>query len=115
VKDAFKKGQEILSRQIPEGFTIAVQDESIFVHNTLIRRKLWFPKRIKPVVIVKGSHQRTCIFGTLTIDIRQLFRQDDLFNQYTFLDYLKQVKKRLEKVIIMFTDRAKDSIINQIR
>jgi hypothetical protein len=36
-----------------------------------------------------------------------------LFNQYTFLDYLKQVKKRVGKVI-MFTDRAIPSI-NQIR
>jgi hypothetical protein len=50
-----------------------------------------------------------CVFGTLAIDRRQLFCQYDLFNQYTFLDYLKQVKKRLGKVIIMLTDRAKDT------
>jgi transposase len=37
---------------------------------------------------------------------KQLFRQYDLFNQYTFLDYLKQIKKRLGKVIL-FTDRAR--------
>ena len=37
---------------------------------------------------------------------KQLFRQYDVFNQYTFLDYLKQVKKKLGKVI-MFTDRAR--------
>jgi hypothetical protein len=43
------------------------------------------------------------------MDRRQLFRQYDLFNQYTFLDYLKQIKKRLGKVIL-FTDRAQDSI-----
>jgi transposase len=35
----------------------------------------------------------------------QLFRQYKKFNQDTFLDYLKQVKKRLGK-IVMFTDRA---------
>ncbi len=49
--------QEILS-QIPEGFTIAVQDESIFVHDMIIRRKLWLPKGIRPVVTVTGLHQR---------------------------------------------------------
>jgi transposase len=37
---------------------------------------------------------------------KQLFRQYDVFNQYTFLDYLKQVRKRLVRVI-MFTDRAR--------
>ena len=37
---------------------------------------------------------------------KQLFRQHDVFNQDTFLYYLKQVKKRLGKVV-MFTDRAR--------
>ena len=46
------------------------------------------------------------MFGTLAMKGKQLFRQYDVFNQYTFLDYLKQVKKRLGKVI-MFTDRAR--------
>jgi hypothetical protein len=65
------------------------------------------------MVTVTGSHQKTCVFGMLTMDRRQLFRQYDLFNQYTFLDYLKQVKKRLGKVV-MFTYREQDSI-NQRR
>ena len=105
-RDIQKGVQELLSQQIPKGFTIAVQDESIFVHDVIVRRKLWLPKGNRPMVTVTGSHQRTCVFGTLTLDRRQLFRQYDLFNQYTFLDYLKQVKKRLGKVV-MFTDRAK--------
>jgi len=37
---------------------------------------------------------------------KQLFRQYDIFNQDTFLDYLKQIKKRLRKVILV-TDRAR--------
>lgn len=37
---------------------------------------------------------------------KQLFRQYDMFNQDTFIDYLTQVKKQLGKVI-MFTDRAR--------
>ena len=108
-----QKGVQGLLSQIPKGFTIAVQGESIFVHNTLIRRKLWLPKGIRPVVTVTGSHQRTCVFGTLTADRRQLFRQYNTFNQDTFLNYLKQVKKYLGKVV-MFTDRARQRI-NQIR
>jgi len=103
----FQKGAQETLSQIPEGFTtIAVQDESIFVHDVIIRRKLWLPKGIRPVVTVIGSHQRTCVFGTLTMEGKQLFRQYDKFNQDTFLDYLKQVNKRLGKVV-MFTDRAR--------
>ena len=32
---------------------------------------------------------------------KQLFRQYDIFNQNTFLDYLKQIKKSLGKVILV--------------
>ncbi len=113
----FQKGaQKELLSQIPKGFTIAVQDESIFVHDIhIIRRKLWLPKGIRPVVTVTGSHQRTCVFGTLTVDRRQLFRQYDMFNQDTFLDYLKQVKKRLGKKVVMFTDRARQHQSNKVK
>jgi transposase len=104
-RDIQKEVQELLS-QIPKGFTIAVQDESIFVYDVITRRKLWLPKGIRPIVTVTGSHQRTCVFGTLTLKGKQLFRQYDKFNQDTFLDYLKQIKKRLGKVIL-FTDRAR--------
>jgi hypothetical protein len=40
----FQKGVQETLLQIPEGFTIAVQDESIFVHDVIVRRKLWLPK-----------------------------------------------------------------------
>jgi transposase len=63
------------------------------------------PKGVRPVVTVTGSHQRTCVFGTLTSECKQLFRQYNVFNQDTFLDYLKLIKKRLGRVIL-FTDRA---------
>jgi transposase len=45
----------------------------------------------------------------------QLFRQYDKFNQDTFLDYLKQVKKKLGKKVVMFTDRARQHQSNKIK
>jgi hypothetical protein len=87
-------------------YNSSTEDESMFIHNVTIRRKLWHPKGIRPVVTVTGSHQRTCVFGSLTLKGRQLFRQYSMFNQQdTFLDYLKEVNKRLGK-IVMCTDRA---------
>ena len=56
----------------------------------------------------------TSVFGTLTLKGKQLFRQYDLFNQYTFLNYLKQIKKRLGKVIL-FTDRARQHQAKKVR
>ena len=51
-----------------------VEDESIFVHDALIRRRMWTPKGIRPIVVTTGSHQKTYVFGTITLDGRQLFR-----------------------------------------
>jgi hypothetical protein len=47
----------------------------------LVRRK-WASEGMHPVVVVTtGSHQKTCVFGTLCIDRRQFFRQYNTFNQ----------------------------------
>jgi len=67
---------------------------------------MWTSDRVRPVITITGSHQRTCVFGTLCMDGRQFFRQYESFNQYTFLDYLKQVQKKFRK-IILFIDRAR--------
>ena len=91
-----------------------MQDESIFVHDVIVRRKLWLPIGIRPIATSTGSHQKTCVFGTLAMKGKQLFRQYHVFNQYTFLDYLRQVKKRLGKVI-MFTDRARQHQAKKVR
>ena len=102
-----KKGKKIISH-IPKDFTVAVEeDESIFVHDALIRR-MWTPKGIRPIVNVTGSHQKTCIFGTLlTIDGKQLlFRQYKTFDQHSFISYLQELKRKFHKLMILFLDRA---------
>ena len=45
---------------------------------------------------------------------KQLFRQYDKFNQNTFLDYLKQAKKKLGKKVVIFTDRARQHQSNKV-
>jgi hypothetical protein len=47
---------------------VVVEDESIFVHDALIRRKMWTPTGIRPIIVTTGSHQKTCVFGTITLD-----------------------------------------------
>ena len=103
-RSSSKKGREIIS-SIPKDFNVAVEDESIFIHDALIRRRMWTPEGIRPIVTVTGSHQRTCVFGTITIDGKQLFRQYDVFNQYAFLKYLKELQRKFRK-LLLFIDRA---------
>lgn len=67
---------------------------------------MWTVHGVRPIVTTTGSHQRTCVFGTLAMDGRQLFRQYDKFNQHTFLDYLKELQYKFGKVIL-FVDRAR--------
>ena len=66
---------------------------------------MWTPEGTRPIVTVTGSHQRTCVFGTITIDGKQFFRQYDVFNQYAFLKYLKELQRKFRK-LLLFIDRA---------
>ena len=87
-------------------WTVLVQDESIFVYDYVIRRKKWISTdKKRPIVTVTGSHKRTIVFGCLSLQYKQLFKQYDKFNSNTFVDYLKHVQKRFGKYII-FVDRA---------
>lgn len=89
-------------------------DESIFIHDSLVRRKMWTADRMRPIATMTGSHQRTCVFGALCIDGRQFFRQYDSFNQYTFLDYLIQMQKKFGGKLILFIDRARQHYRSKI-
>jgi hypothetical protein len=51
---------------------------------------MWVPEGKRPIVIMTGSHQKTCVFGALSID---------------GLDYLKKLQNKFHKVIL-FLDRA---------
>ena len=67
---------------------------------------MWTPEGKRPIVTVTGSHQKTCVFGTLTIDGKQLlFRQYKTFDQYSFISYLRELKRKFHK-LILFLDRA---------
>src|SRR6185437_689069 len=60
---------------------------------------------IRPVVTITGSHQKTCVFGVLSINGIQLFRQYSTFDQDMFLQYLKELQRKFRK-LILFLDRA---------
>ena len=68
---------------------------------------MWTTEGVRPVVMsTTGSDQKTSVFGTISMDGRQFFRQYHVFNQYAFLKYLKQLERKFGK-IILFIDRAR--------
>jgi transposase len=87
-----------------ESFTIISTDESFFFYDSLIRR-VWIDKEKRPIVRITGSHKHSCIFGAVNIEGNQLFRQYDVFNGDTFLDFLKKIHAKFSKCYL-FMDKA---------
>ncbi len=87
-------------------WNLLVQDESIFLHDSLMtKRRKWITREKRPLATVTGSHEKTSMYGALSLDGKQLFRQDDKFDSQSFITCLEQVKKKFNK-FIMIVDRA---------
>ena len=83
-----------------------MQDESIFMHDSgAATKRKWISKEKRPVFTVTGSHTKTIVFGALSLDGKQLFRQYDKFDSQSFIAYLEWVRKKFKKFVI-FLDRA---------
>ena len=87
------------------GFTIVVQDESIFLRTGTNGRKLW--SRVgDPVTVSRhGRRGKTIVYGTLAEDGTRLMRQYGKFDGPTFVRYLKEVRRKWDKVLLV-TDNA---------
>jgi transposase len=94
------------------GFTVVSVDESFFFYDSLVRR-VWIVQDKRPIVKVTGSHQRSCVFGAVSMEGKkkkkkkkqQLFRQYDDFNGDTFLEFLKKIHAKFQKCYL-FMDKA---------
>ena len=67
---------------------------------------MWAAAGIRPVRIVSGSHFRTVVFGAISIDGAQFFRQYEAFDGPSFLDYLRKLHRRFGGRLYLFLDRA---------
>jgi len=106
---AVRRWQKRMRRRIGRlramGYTILVQDESIFVHDAGRGAKYWPPVGERVHVLYTGSHRRFVVFGALAEDGRQLFRTYDRFDAYTFVVYLRELRRKFGKVAVIL-DRA---------
>lgn len=89
---------------LPKGFTAVSVDESFFFFDSIVKR-VWIYEDSRPVVRVTGSHQHSCLFGAISLDGKQLFRQYHYFNEKTFCDFLKHIHYKFPKCYL-FLDKA---------
>jgi len=79
-------------------------DESFFFYDSLVRR-VWIDGKKRPIVRVTGSHKYSCIFGAISLEGKQIFRQKDRYNGDTFLSFLKIIHSKFPKCYL-FMDKA---------
>ena len=83
-----------------------MEDESIFIRDSILsRKKKWIIREKRPITTVTGSHEKTIVYGVLSLDGKQLFRQYEKFDSDSFVAYLEVIKKKFKRFII-FLDRA---------
>ncbi len=87
-----------------KGFTLVSTDESFFFYDSLVRR-VWINEDKRPIIRVTGSHQLSCIFGALSMEGKQVFRQYNVFNGDTFLEYIKKIHAKFP-MCYLFMDKA---------
>jgi hypothetical protein len=95
---------DIKHQERKKEFAIVSLDESFFFYDSLVRR-VWIDAKKRPVVRISGSHELSCLFGDVSMDGKQLFRQYDKFNNQTFLDFLKVIHHKFPKCYL-FMDKA---------
>ncbi len=103
---------DVQQQQPEDGFAVVSIDESFFFYDYLIR-KVWINENKRPVVRITGSHKYSCIFGAISIEGKQLFKQYDKFNGNTFLDYLKKIPINFQNAIYLWIKHHHTT--NQIR
>ena len=98
--------KKYISRLIMEGFTVLIQDESIFTHDPITGVKYWSLKGERITVGYNGKHKKSIVYGAITTDGRRLFRTYDKFDKETFLAYLKELHYHFGRVLVI-TDSAR--------
>jgi hypothetical protein len=74
-------------QQQKTNFTIVSLNELFFFYDSLVRR-VWIDEKKRPIVrVTAGSIKHSCIFGAISLEGKQIFRQNDRFNGDTFLSF----------------------------
>ena len=108
-KRAVQNWQYRLNKRISclkrDGFVLAAEDESFFIHDMIVGRKYWSPVGSPIRITYTGSHKKITAYGSITTDGRQFFRTYEKFDAPTFVRYLKEMQRHFGKMAVV-VDRA---------
>ena len=99
-----KELAELMPKKIGEGYTVAVQDETVVTAGARPGR-VYTRKGRRAVRAVTGSHGKTVAYGLQTVDGRGMCAQHDRFTTENFADFLKKARRRFPRMA-MILDRA---------
>ena len=109
-----RRTKEVVSRLKRQGYTIAVQDESIFTFDPIRQKKYWSPIGVPVITEYSGSHKKAIVYGVLTADGRRFFRTYNEFKAETFLAYLQDLKNHFGKTCVIM-DKATQHTAKMVR
>ena len=100
VRKKLKEGKQgWTTQQVNE---MIVKEGNVHYHQIYI---YGFYKDSRPVVTITGSHRNFCMFGAISLEGKQLFRQFEKFDEDTFYEFLKQIHYKFPKCYL-FLDKA---------
>ena len=117
-KDTCRKWKNRIISRIEKakkkGFTVFIQDESVFVDDVRLGKKYWTDVHQRMIVPWRGSHQRFLVYGMVTDGNQSFFRSYEKFNSIAFIDYLEAARKKFGKIFVI-VDRAPQHKANDVK
>ncbi len=96
------------------GFTILIQDESIFTDDVRLGKKYWVDVNERMIIRWRGSHKRFLVYGMVSDANQSFFRSCEKFNSISFVDYLKKAQKKFGKIFVI-VERASQHTSNDTK
>lgn len=101
VKAWQERARSEIRRACRRGYRVVAQDESTFGKSGIDGRRLCSTKG-EPVHVTRtGSKQNIVVYGAIVDDGKRLMRQNNLFNSESFVGYLKEVRRKWGKVLLL--------------
>ena len=97
----------LFTRPENDDYTVIFLDEMFCVwSNTGYSYDLWTMIGKRHYLKWNGSRKKTCVYGALAEDGRQLFRLYDKFNSEQFIKFLQQIHEKFGKIMIIMDKAA---------
>lgn len=96
-----RRAQKRVRRYRARGYTVIVMDEAYLVYTNVGGKKYYSLVGERICLPYTGTHHRVTLYGALAEDGRQMFFQSIRSDTYSFIEFLKKVRRRFGKVVVI--------------